>query len=410
MKAWPPPAALKLSGQPLFDAATDPLARYRIIGGALALLALCLGADQLWVNWKAPSCRDFIAFWGAARLALAGTPGLAYDPAILHHLQTGFATFGNGKSMPFPYMPAFLLLVMPFGLFPYPAAMALWVVVTLSLYVLALRRLVPRAGLLALAFPPVLVDIIVGQNGFLTAALFLAAMSCLKPRPFIAGVLIGCLIFKPQLGLLFPVALLASRQWRAIAGAAASSIAITLAGALALGPATFLAWLQELPFFEAIAKDGTVGWLQLTSVYSAARQAGLGATPALALHMMILIAAATAVWKVWRSNEDMLAKASVLACATILASTYVFLYDEVLLVLPLLWLALQKTHPATIAVLWSLPVISIAQHAGYTGPINFGFVFPLALLVMVLRNIRSTGAAQSRGFDSVFPAATVSRR
>ena len=50
-----------------------------------------------------------------------------------------------------------------------------------------------------------------GQNGFLTAALLGGALHWLDRRPWLAGVLIGCLAYKPQFGVLIPVALLAGR-------------------------------------------------------------------------------------------------------------------------------------------------------------------------------------------------------
>jgi hypothetical protein len=45
----------------------------------------------------------------------------------------------------------------------------------------------------------------------------------LERRPYLAGSLFGLMIFKPQLGLLLPVALIAGRQWRVFAAAAATA-------------------------------------------------------------------------------------------------------------------------------------------------------------------------------------------
>ena len=67
--------------------------------------------------------------------------------------------------------------------------------------------------LVAAAFPAVLVNIGHGQNGFLTAALLGGALLLLDRRPWLAGVLIGLLAYKPQFGVLIPIALLAGRRW-----------------------------------------------------------------------------------------------------------------------------------------------------------------------------------------------------
>jgi hypothetical protein len=174
-----------------------------------------------------------------------------------------------------------------------------------------------------------------------------------------------------------------------------SSIGVTLAGLVAFGSATMTAWLGSLPLFASIAKNGTVGWLQLASVYAAARQAGVAAGPAFALHMAVLAAAALLVWWVWRTSNDVLAKASTLACATALSSTYLFLYDQPVLIIAFFWLAGKKAHPAILAALWCIPIVSIAQHAGYEGPVNLNSVVPIGLLTLIARELwkgRSKGA------------------
>lgn len=379
---------MNLGGEPLFNPKSDPFAHYRILGTALALLLAYVAIGQLLQNWQNPVSRDFIAFWGAAKLALTGNPALAYDPAVLHGLQSAVASFREGSELPFAYAPAFLLLVLPFGFLPYPAAMVVWVCLGLILYLLALRRLAPNAGLLAIAFPPVFVNCVVGQNGFLCAALFFYAIAILQRRPFIAGLFIGCLILKPQLGMLFPLALLAARQWRAIAGAAVSSTGLILVGLFAFGSTTFRAWLGALPHFASIAKDGTVGWAHLTSVYAAARQAGLLAEPAFVLHAAVLGACALFVWRVWRSKHDNLAKGVVLACATTLSSSYIFLYDQLILIVAFFWLANRETNPGILACLWCLPILSMFLYVNGGGPVNLGPLIPIALLLLVTRELK----------------------
>lgn len=376
--------------KPALGQEPDPFAPYRVVGTVAAILVLLVGVEELWRNWVAPKPLDFISFWGAARLTIEGNAALAYDPAVLHQVQSAIADFGTGGAeMPFPYMPAFLLLVLPFGFLPYPLAIALWLVITLAAYVIAVRRLFPAAGWLPVAFPPVLVNLAIGQNGLLTAAVFAAAMAALPRRPFVAGLLTGLLILKPQLGLLFPIALLAARQWTAIAGAALSSIGVAAAGFIVFGPDTTEAWLRQLPLYGTIAKDGLVGWLQLASVYAAGRQAGLDAGLALGLHALVAAGAAAAVWFGWRSGASPLAKAALLASATALASPYLFRYDQVVLVIPLLWLATRSHRPAILAGLWFLPVVTIAQHFAAPGAININPVLPLCLLLLVLWEMRS---------------------
>ena len=65
-----------------------------------------------------------------------------------------------------------------------------------------------------------------GHNGFLTALLLGGGLILLERKPFLAGLLLGCLVYKPQFALVLPLLLLALWNWRAIAGAAVSSLAL----------------------------------------------------------------------------------------------------------------------------------------------------------------------------------------
>lgn len=365
------------------DRRTDLFAAYRRVGTALAVLVLLFALVELATNALTPTDRDFVAFWAAAKLALAGTPAAAWDNGALHAVQAEAVRFTRASAqMPFAYPPAFLALVLPFAWLPFPAALAAWAAATLVPFVLAVRRLFPSSGLLALGFPPVLVNAALGHNGFLTAALFVGGLALLPARPFLAGLLIGTLAIKPQLALLVPLALVAGGHWRAIAGAALSAAAVLGLGLLAFGPEATRAWLAQMPLYAEIARDGLVGWHKLASVYAAARQAGLPAEPALIAHLAVAVAAAVTVWRSWRSSADPLAKASVLAAATMLASPYLFLYDALILVVPLLWLASRGTAPALVGALWLLPAATIAQSFGSAGPVNLMPLLPVALLVL----------------------------
>ena len=375
--------------------ADDPYRPYRTSGTALALLVLVLILVELARNALNPIDHDFVSFWGAARLALAGSPEAAYDPPTLHALQSQFVTFAGTAEMTFPYPPAFLLLLMPFAVLPFAAGMALWSVATVAAWFAVARRMFPRSGLLALAFPTVYASGAIGQNGCLTAAVFCGGLLLLQRRPFLSGLVLGCLVLKPQIALLLPVAMLAARQWRAIAGAAISAGGLLLAGLLLFGPDATRAWIAQMPLYAELARSGLVGWPKLASIYAAARQAGLPVEPALALHAAVAAIAAVAVWRSWRSDEDPLLKASALAAATMLASPYLFIYDAVILAVPLLFLAERKAPPPLVAALWLAPIASIALVA-VGGPININPLVPLSVLAMLWHHRRRTGDWRAR--------------
>ena len=114
------------------------------------LIALMVAAEFAW-NFANPTDRDFISFWGASQFALNGQPALAYDNGALHALQSGVVSFDDGGEMPFPYPPAFLFLVMPFGLPSFPLGLVLWSLAGYAVYLAVARRLTPKGALLAAA-------------------------------------------------------------------------------------------------------------------------------------------------------------------------------------------------------------------------------------------------------------------
>ena len=75
-------------------------------------------------------------------------------------------------------------------------------------------------ALSALLAPASLINLLYGQNGFLTAALLVGGIRLAPSRPLSGGVLLGLLAYKPQFGLVVVVALVAARLWRAIFAAA----------------------------------------------------------------------------------------------------------------------------------------------------------------------------------------------
>lgn len=376
---------------PAGDASAAPFARSARL---LAFAFLLVGATALFVNLVHPYQMDFVSYWAAALLTLGGTPAAAYDVAAHHAAQQQAGAFG--ATMPFPYPPPFLLIVLPFGLLPYGAAAIAWVAATFAAYLAAIRRLFPGAGWLAAAFPAVLVNAIIGQNGFLTAALFIGGAALLPRRPFLAGLLLGLLVIKPQLGVLLPLALAAGREWRAFAGAAAGAGGALLAALLLLGPASYVAMIELMPLYGSIARDGLVPWHKMASLYAALSMGGVPATLALTAHGLVALIGAAAIWRIWRRPDgDPLDKAAALAAASLLVSPYLYGYDMLILIVPLLWLLGQGENRALLAVLWCLPLVSLLQDWGLpviANPLPF---VSLMLLSLVYRRVMTKDSAPS---------------
>jgi alpha-1,2-mannosyltransferase len=225
-----------------------------LVASVAGLLYLVVAANGLIDLHGQPLGTDFSNVYAAGSYVLDGDPEAPFDPVRQHAREQRIF----GEATPFygwHYPPFFLFVAAALALMPYGVALAVWQAVTLGLYLLTIRAILspprvrgegrdegasppgsesrqrplalahfvrstsPRAAgrgddwlwlLVAVAFPAVLINIGHGQNGFLTAALLSAALVQLDRRPLLAGMLFGLLAYKPQFGLMIPLALAAS--------------------------------------------------------------------------------------------------------------------------------------------------------------------------------------------------------
>lgn len=299
---------------------------------------------------------DFLSFWAAGHLAVGGHPASAYD--IAQHRAVEQQVVPGVGILPFPYPPPFLFIVLPFGLLPFWLAMATWIAISAGLYLVASRRVIePRFGIAQAAAAA---NFITGQNGFLTSAIFIGGTKLLGARPFLAGAVLGLLCFKPQLAILLPVALLAGREWRAIAGGIASSAALLVLALLLFGAGSYRGFLALLPQFSQWL--GAERWPlgELASTFAMLRSFGVPAQTAMAIHGAIAIAAAGQTARAWALRIE--TRVPILAAATLLITPYLLTYDALLLSLPLGWLLRDsRDHPRFLGV-WLLSLVPAASY------------------------------------------------
>jgi hypothetical protein len=271
---------------------------------------------------------DFVGLWSFARFAAENPPERLYDTAALVAFEVRF--FGEpGISYPVPYPPPFLLLVWPIGLMPYALARVVWIAVTLAAYLAAIcapdwRKSMIAASALA---PTVIVSSIYGQSGLISAALMIGGARLVNDRPVIAGVLFAALIYKPQLGILIPVALIAGRYWRSLISAVATVCVIVALTVVAFGWSTWSAWANYVPVFSAMAAANSEHLSRLMpTITSAVLSLGGGATTAAVTQVLAFTMAAASVWISWRRGSGV-AQTALLSAATFVATPYGFVYD-----------------------------------------------------------------------------------
>jgi hypothetical protein len=350
------------------------LTRERVLRVA-TLFALASAASLVWLVVSAngtldalgrPLGTDFSNVWTAGAMALEGRASEVWSWHNHFAAQKAF----HGKNLVdlfgWHYPPPFLLLAAALATMPYVLALVLWQLATLVPFAWLMWRLVPRREtlLLVLAAPVTLVCLTHGHNGFLTALLLGGGLALSERRPLLAGILFGCLIYKPQFALIIPPLLLASRNWRAIAGACFSA-GILIAATLAIwGWPVWQAFIDSLPLTrEVVIEQGATGWQKIMSPFAAIRMWGGNIPFGYAVQAVFTAASVAAVaWLSWtRSNAD-LRNATV--CATALISTpYVLDYDFVVLLpaLAFLWRDGERNgvlagDRSMMALVWAAPI------------------------------------------------------
>jgi hypothetical protein len=323
------------------DAFITP-ARARV--AAYVLLAIYLATTAVWLittrqltdAFHQPLGGDFIIFYSASSMTLHGHAAGAFDPKALLAVQRAIVP-AIRPGLEWCYPPTFQLLIAPLALVPFPVAYALFIAITLVPFLMLISMIVPGRGALAMscAFPGTFANAWQGQNGFLTTSLFGGGLLLVDRRPWLAGALLGLLVYKPQFGVLLPILLIGTGRWRATLAAAASGGAFIALSALVLGLAPWLAFLRTLPEVSAALASGELPWSKMASVFVAARWLGADAPSAYALQIVTAIAIAAATLMAWRRPGDLGLKVGLAALAAFLMSPYSFNYDLVLLAVPI---------------------------------------------------------------------------
>ncbi len=233
-------------------------------------------------NFSQVNVTDYLSYWAAGKLVLTGHPADAYNVEI--HRAVEFTVTSLNAVLPFPYPPPFLIPVTPFSLLPYMWGFAAWLIVTGIVYFFAARRVAP--GAYAFAQPPAIINGWIGQNGFLTSAIFVTGTRLLEMRPFAGGAILGILVIKPQLAPLLPVAVIAARLWPAVAGAASSAAALLLLSLLLFGWDAYVGFWNILPLYTDMMRRDAWPWNEFISVFAFLRWFGIEQAIASTVHVV----------------------------------------------------------------------------------------------------------------------------
>ncbi len=340
---------------------------------------------------------DFYALWTSAVVVHDGSPLLNYDADALHARQVDLGMNPHGYN-PFPYPPTWMLALAPLGGFSLPVAFALFMAPSVALYLWAIAG--GRGGdwrwiAGALCAPATGVTLISGQTGFLSGALMIGGLRLAASRPILSGILFGLLAFKPQLGVLVPVALIAAGLWRTIASAVATVLVGALASSLAFGFEVWPTWARSILDYGA-RFDLVVGLMP--TIYANALEAHAPRSVALVAQLCVSIPVAIVVWRAFREGVTERAQALLLLGA-FLATPHAFNYDMPMTtaaVLAYLLLRYDGAHSVTLGeafaliLMLALPFLTLALRSEVPA---FTWAPQALLFVMLARSSAWTASA-----------------
>jgi alpha-1,2-mannosyltransferase len=378
----------------------DWLTAERAQGYSRVLFLVSFAAVVVWIALSdggldlkgKPLGTDFISFYAASKLALSGHPELVYN--VADHLSAQQAVFGGAKLdyTAFFYPPLFLLICLPLAIAPYFPALAAWLTITGFACWRTISSLLGDAAkglsIPMLAFPGIILTVGHGQNAFLSTALFGMGILWLGRRAALAGVFFGLLVFKPQLGLMIPVALIATGRWRTFLAAGCTVATFAAATVAVFGVATWRAFFAVSSLAHAALERNLIGAEKIQSAFAAVRLWHGSIPLAYGIQAVVALAACAVLILVLRKRPGAAAEGATLATASLLASPFLLDYDLMLLAIPLAWITRATRNStwlpwekSTMFAAYILPFVS-RTIAGYLGiPIGPLVIFAMLLIV-----------------------------
>jgi len=235
---------------------------------------------------------DFDIFYLVSTMIGEGNLNAAYTSEIFLPRQALVPGF-NGGEMLWSYPPHFNLFVSPLSLLPLSVSYALFMVVTLTFYVLVIRALAgPTFHTIAVLFLPLVVVIIrSGQNSFITGGLIAFTCLLVLRQSRWSGLPLGLMAIKPHLALGVGIWSLLDRRWDLAALSLTVVAVVSLLATVAFGTAVWSTSLTAVARTADLLIEGRFPLFRMTSIYASALSFGIEHQIAMLLHLMTVGAA-----------------------------------------------------------------------------------------------------------------------
>jgi hypothetical protein len=322
------------------------------------------------------------------------------------------------------YGPQIALAFVPLARLPYASSLTVFLLFTAICYSLSvwiiwrdLPGLAPYGTLVALlaaASPLFLALVRYAQLSAISLLLLSLALAALRRnRRFLAGIVLGTMIFKPQLGLVLGIAVVIAAEWRMVAGAAAAGLTQMI---LAWTVSSTGVMRDYVDVLWRLLRDPSLVQIYPTEVHSL-RGLLLLVLPHSALVNLISLVSTVALLaiavRVWKSGSDMGVRWGTLVLLTILASPHLLTYDLLLLSIPVLtfadWAVTHRDDRRHAAVRVCLLFVYLAPFSA-----NLARLWPVQTSVIAIGALtylgvwlcwEPTGSGREQGTPTVSPQA-----
>jgi hypothetical protein len=342
-----------------------------LVGAAILASTFAVSPNFAWSEGERESsyAGDFIQEYVGGSIVRTGDRSRLYDSgyfrAVQHDRERMGFDWDQTSFFPPIYPPFYYLWVSPLSRLAYRDAALLWAALVVGALLAALallarsdprlRRSIGWVLPAALLYTPVTETIVSGQKGTWLLLLFTGTYLLVSHRRlFAAGALFGCVAFKPQLALVVALVMLVKREWRFLAGMAATGV-VHLALSLVVGLEACVDWMVSMssPISqnESDLIQRSHNWLGFARLLI-----GDYAGPAvLALAVALVTATLLVLARVLSGplggpQSRWAIQFSAMVLATVLVSPHLYTYDLAILVLPMLLLVGDLDSRAATAV------------------------------------------------------------
>jgi hypothetical protein len=321
--------------------------------------------------------QDFLPIYISSRMITQHHEGDLYDATAQALAMRSILNQHSSAEVPYLYGPQVGLLFVPFARFPFQAAAWIWATVSMLLYFVCIyavwktciadmlrHRLASRSyergagsgvdrtnsdkesasaklqshaaliAVAAIAYPPLFHVFVRAQLSALVLVCFTGAFLAVRAnRNFLAGVVLGFLIFKPQFLVAIPLVLLLAGAWSVL-----SALILSAAAQLALTRLYFGASVLQSYFDVLLHPSRWIGSaelnlapIQMHSLRSFFTLLIPSPTIAIILYGLISLAAVVIAAMIWKSNTPLSLRFAALTLAAILVNPHLFVYDLLVL-------------------------------------------------------------------------------